>query len=387
MITPYPLGEMPVEQFLAEYWQKKPLLIRKALADFSSPLSADELAGLACDDSVESRLVLENAGKHPWELRHGPFTEQELQQLPDSHWTLLVQDVEKHLPELSWITDLFNFIPDWRLDDLMFSYAPDQGSVGPHMDAYDVFLLQAQGQRQWQIDASPTRPIQRYENTDLDIMRDFEPQQQWVLEPGDILYLPPGVAHYGIASGECITCSIGFRAPSHRGIVESYVDVVLDNIEDDKLYQDPGLHRQPNPHEISADHIKRLLEIAQTYLHVPTPRINQWAGTLLSESKSGFHAEIPANMLSSDAFHQVWRDKAILYRHSAVKFLYIHTGDRIDFFVDSQSLNFRSIDTEQAEWLCSSLQFTWNEYDQHPAKDRLKILFYDFYCRGFYYFD
>ena len=387
MTTPNPLGDMPIDVFLAEYWQKKPLLISKALTDFSSPLSADELAGLACEESVESRLILEKGGKHPWELRNGPFTEQELQQLPKSHWTLLVQDVEKHLPELSWITDLFNFIPDWRLDDLMFSYAPDQGSVGPHLDAYDVFLLQAHGQRHWQIDPDPKRPIQRWPDTELDIMSHFQSKQDWVLEAGDILYLPPGVAHYGIAKGDCITCSIGFRAPSHHGMVGNYVDAVLDSLDDDKLYQDPGLRRQQYSHEISNEHIAQLLKIVQQHLSLPVARVNQWAGTLLSQSKADFHAEIPNNVLSSTAFFQLWRQSTILYRQSALKFLYINTGSNIDFYIDSQHLSYPSFDNEQAEWLCSSLQFDWKAYDQHPNKTQLKDLFYDFYCRGFYYFN
>jgi len=145
------LGQLDHKQFLTEYWQSKPLLIRQAIKDFKPALTADELAGLSLEENIRSRLVIENVLDDQWEYRFGPFQESDFENLPDTHWTLLVQDVEKHLPEYASLLDYFSFLPRWRIDDLMVSYAVDGGSVGPHTDNYDVFLLQAKGQRHWQI--------------------------------------------------------------------------------------------------------------------------------------------------------------------------------------------------------------------------------------------
>ncbi|HPQ96555.1 MAG TPA: cupin domain-containing protein, partial [Thiolinea sp.] len=213
------LGELAVEDFLRDYWQQQPLLVRQAFPGFELPLSADELAGLACDTDT-ARLVLERGGRHPWELRSGPIAEDAFAGLPETHWTLLVNDCEKMVPELQAIVQPFRFIPDWRIDDLMISYAAPGGSVGPHVDAYDVFLLQAQGRRRWQISSQPCTPDNFIPDLDLRVMQAFSPEQEWVLEPGDLLYLPPGVPHYGVAMGECMTCSIGFRAPSQAELLE-----------------------------------------------------------------------------------------------------------------------------------------------------------------------
>lgn len=211
---PLILGQVPLSQFLSEYWQKKPCLFRQALPGFSSPLDMDEVAGLAMEEDIESRLVIEKTtdGK-AWELQNGPFSEAELTQLPDSHWTLLVQAVDQWVPEVQSFLEHFSALPRWRLDDIMISIAPEGGSVGPHFDQYDVFLVQAEGQRRWQVgpDCNPDTPLA--EGTPLKILRDMTVTDQWDLEPGDVLYLPPRLAHHGVALSQSMTWSVGFRAP------------------------------------------------------------------------------------------------------------------------------------------------------------------------------
>lgn len=201
------------EIFLRDYWQRRPLLMRGLLPGVH-PVEPDELAGLACDPRLESRLIAEQAAGVPWEVRHGPFEEADFTALGELGWTLLVQDLDKFLPAAANILEAFDFLPSWRIDDLMVSYAADQGSVGPHEDAYDVFLLQTQGRRLWQIDSREARDRRLVPGLDLRILSAFDSEQQWLLEPGDCLYLPPGVAHWGVAQGACITCSVGFRSSS-----------------------------------------------------------------------------------------------------------------------------------------------------------------------------
>jgi len=208
------LGSVTPAEFLRSYWQRQPLLVRGAVPNYESPLSADELAGLALDADVESRIVLENGANGPWELRHGPFDATTFETLPESGWTLLVQAIDLWVPECQKLLQRFDFIPPWRLDDLMVSYAPIGGSVGPHFDQYDVFLLQVEGERRWQLGGVCDADTKLVTNTDLQIIDDFVPKQDWLLQPGDMLYLPPNVAHWGVAQSASLTFSIGFRSPS-----------------------------------------------------------------------------------------------------------------------------------------------------------------------------
>ncbi len=223
------LGALDANEFLTDYWQKKPLLIKSALSDLPS-LSADELAGLALEDEIESRLVVEDQPNSSWQLHQGPFSEQTLQTLPPSHWTLLVQAVDQWLPEVHELLDHFNFLPRWRLDDIMVSLSAVEGSVGPHFDNYDVFLLQTSGQKTWRIGQSCDSNTPLITNAPLSLIEDFQLQQEYLLEPGDILYLPPQVAHWGISrSDNCITFSIGFRSPTAVELLDDLVTELLAN--------------------------------------------------------------------------------------------------------------------------------------------------------------
>jgi 50S ribosomal protein L16 3-hydroxylase len=186
------LGGLSVEEFLDKYWQKEPLLIRQAFPGYQCPVTPEELAGLACEEDVESRLIMEQGGEKPWQVEHGPFPEERFTTLPATHWTVLVQEINKHVPEFALLQDRFSFLPNWRLDDVMVSYAPEHGTVGPHADNYDVFLIQGAGHRRWQINRKEPTDDDLLPDLPLKIMKNFEVEEEWVLEPGDMLYLPPG---------------------------------------------------------------------------------------------------------------------------------------------------------------------------------------------------
>ncbi|WP_193164324.1 JmjC domain-containing protein [Microbulbifer hainanensis] len=278
------LGDMPVAEFLRDYWQQKPLLIRNAFPDFESPISGEELAGMALEEAVESRLVLENGDTGPWELRTGPFTEEDFLSLPRSHWTLLVQAVDQWLSEVAELKQYFRFIPDWRLDDVMISYAADQGSVGPHFDYYDVFLLQAEGKRRWQQGPKVDEDTPRLDGTPLKILQSFEPENSWVLEPGDMLYLPPQYSHWGVAEGACTTISIGFRAPSARTILEDLAAEVAHGLPEHLRYTDPGRVPATSPGEIDSASVELLRAQLHSWLEQPQ-NIAQWFGAVMTEAK------------------------------------------------------------------------------------------------------
>lgn len=231
MVLVWPDG-LDEASFRADYWQRRPRLLRQLLPDFDSPIDPDELAGLAVEPDAMARLIECIDGDY--RLEHGPFDAERFATLPERDWSLLVTDIDKQLPELlEWIEPFIRIAPAWRFDDLMISYAPDGASVGAHVDQYDVFLLQATGQRRWSIDARlPSAYAQRAAG-DLRLIDGFEPTDNWLLDPGDVLYLPPGLAHHGVAVGEqCTTWSIGFRAPSRGELVLAIAERVARTLDE-----------------------------------------------------------------------------------------------------------------------------------------------------------
>lgn len=233
------LGGLSPQQFMRRYWQKKPLLVRQALAGFKPLLDRTELLTLAVSEDVQARLVIQEPGA-PWRFKHGPFTRRALPPLKQPGWTILLQGMDLHHDAVHALMNRFRFVPDARLDDLMISYATDQGGVGPHFDSYDVFLLQAQGRRCWRIGRQKDLSLQP--DVPLKILANFQPEVEYVLEPGDMLYLPPRYAHEGIALGECMTYSIGFRSPSRSELARELLQRLAEDAETTvgaRLYRDP----------------------------------------------------------------------------------------------------------------------------------------------------
>ncbi|MDH3643377.1 MAG: cupin domain-containing protein [Gammaproteobacteria bacterium] len=254
------LGDLSPNQFLREYWQRQPLLVRNALPDYRSPVSPDELAGLALDADVESRLVMEHGDAGPWELRHGPFQDSDFLGLPERDWTLLVQAVDLWVPEVKLLLQQFDFLPPWRFDDIMVSYAVPGGSVGPHFDQYDVFLLQVEGERRWEIGESVDDKADLLPQSDLRILQRFKASRQWALAPGDMLYLPPRVSHWGVAVTGSLTYSVGFRSPTLSEMLGDLAVEVL--ARDDQLhYSDPPLNGAMASEEIASEFVKQAREL------------------------------------------------------------------------------------------------------------------------------
>ena len=277
------LGGMTAREFMRDYWQKKPLLIRQAIPDFESPIDADELAGLALEEEVESRLVIEH-GERPWELRRGPFAEDEFGKLPEREWTLLVQAVDQFVPEVGELLEHFRFLPSWRIDDVMISYAAPGGSVGPHFDNYDVFLLQGAGQRHWQIGQMCDSDSALLEHADLRILADFQATDEWTLEPGDMLYLPPRLAHSGVAVDDCLTYSVGFRAPSAAEVLTHFTDFLSQYLPDEERYTDADAQPVSDPHQIQRDALDRLKGLLAEHMSDERMLLT-WFGQLMTEPR------------------------------------------------------------------------------------------------------
>jgi 50S ribosomal protein L16 3-hydroxylase len=295
------LGGLTANEFLRDHWQKKPLLIRQAIPGFNGLLDPRQLIALACSEDAQARLVTQRRGK--FELRQSPFEPEEFDQAGrgKANWTVLVQGVNHHLPEAAALLKHFSFIPHARLDDLMVSFAPRGGGVGPHFDSYDVFLLQGSGHRRWQISSQSDRSL--IAGAPLRILSDFRAEQEWVLEAGDMLYLPPHYAHNGIAEDDCMTYSIGFRTPAYQELAEQFLVYLQDRIEIDGMYADPGLKAQQHPSEISA---AMLDQAGRAIDRVRWDRedIANFLGCYLSEPKPHIFFTAPGRPLSPAGFRR-----------------------------------------------------------------------------------
>lgn len=264
--------------------------------------------------------------------------------LPETHWTLLVNDVEKHIPELAWIIDQFRFIPEWRMDDLMISYAPQGGSVGPHMDLYDVFILQAQGHRRWQINTQPVAEDNQVADTPLRIQKDFIAEEEWLLAPGDIIYIPPGVSHYGVATDDCLSFSIGFRATSHADLVNDFIGYITQDLDPSLVYQDTDLKLQAHSNEITNDAIERVRSIFKDYLDPNNPRLAEWFGRYVSDTKTDFPSEIDKSITDLADIQNLK-----LIRNPASRFAFLNNDNGCTLFIDGENY---SVSAEFAKNLC-----------------------------------
>jgi len=327
------LGGLTAREFLRDYWQKKPLLVRKAFTDFESPIDADELAGLALEEEVESRLVLEQ-GERPWELRRGPFTEETFAELPARDWTLLVQAVDQFVPEVAELLEHFRFLPSWRIDDVMISFAAPGGSVGPHFDNYDVFLLQGMGKRNWKVGQVCDSDSPLIPHADLRILADFEQSDEWTLEPGDMLYLPPRLAHYGVAEDDCLTYSVGFRAPSAAEVLTHFTDFLSQFLPDEERYSDADAEPANDPHQIQRDSLDRLKALLSE--HMGDERLLlTWFGQFMTEPR--YPELVSGEELTEEDLVDSLEQGAILIRNPSARMAWSEVDDDLLLFASGQS--------------------------------------------------
>lgn len=347
--------------FLRDYWQKKPLLIRNPWGEWRNPLEPDELAGLACEEGVESRLI--TLGDDRLAMESGPLPETRFGQLGGRPWTLLVQAVDHHVPQVAALIDPFRFVPNWRIDDVMVSYATDGGGVGAHFDQYDVFLVQGLGRRRWQVgglcdSATPLLP-----HDDLRLIADFVPEQEWILEPGDILYVPPRVAHHGVAVGDdCMTYSVGFRAPSRAELVEHWSEALVDAMPDEDRYADPDLARQANPGEIAPAAIDRLHGLVTAAL-ADRDAFARWFGQYSSSPKYPDTDWRPEEPMEAGDVAAMLAEGAALCRNPASRFSFVRQGDGLLLFVDGKCFDCEGDTVALAEMVCAQDHVTLDPSD------------------------
>jgi 50S ribosomal protein L16 3-hydroxylase len=291
------LGAMDVERFMRRHWQRRALLVRGAFERFEDPLSPSQVLAAARSGAVDSRLVQRIGAR--WTLEHGPFTAARFKQLPRRDWTVLVQDANHFAPRAAPLLERFDFIPHARIDDVMVSYAVPGGGVGPHVDSYDVFLLQGRGTRRWQISRQGDHSF--VPGLALKVLERFEPEEEWILQAGDMLYLPPGVAHHGVAQSECLTWSIGFRAPSDAEVVEGFLDHLRDRPAPAGQYRDPGAAPARRPAAIPPAMIEHAAR-AIAKIRWSDAEVRAYVGMHLSEVKAHVFFDPPRQALTRARF-------------------------------------------------------------------------------------
>lgn len=342
--------------FLRDTWQQRPLLIRNPWDAWRNPLSPDELAGLACEEGVEARLIEQD--RDALQAEDGPFPAERFGELGKQPFALLVQAVDHHVPEVAALLEAFRFIPSWRIDDVMVSCASSGGGVGAHFDHYDVFLIQGKGRRRWQVGARCDEATALLPHDDLRLLADFQPTEEWVLEPGDILYVPPRFPHNGVAlSDDCMTYSIGFRAPARADLLSAWCDDLLAEMDDDDRYEDPGLEPQDNPGEISPAAIARLHALVTERLN-DQATFARWFGGYNSTPKypdMDWQPDVPVRL--EDVRADIAEGLPLL-RNPASRFSFIRQSeDTVLLFVDGECFEAAGETAAFAQRLCASDRF------------------------------
>ena len=322
--------------FIRDYWQKKPLLMRGAMSPTAFTLSPDELAGLACEDEIEARLLIQGAAG-AWQVRHGPFDDNDFAALPEHDWTLLVQDVDKYVPAVGQLIDAFDFVPGWRIDDIMISFAADGGGVGPHTDAYDVFLMQAHGRRRWRLSYESYTDNDLLPGLEQRILARFRVDEDWLLQPGDVLYLPPGIAHWGTAEGDCMTYSLGFRSPSQQELAADWFQYRV-GLACERRLADPGDLSVESPGEITAGAVAAARQLLDALPGTDSAEFSSWLGRHFTEPKPQFQVLPPDDDWDRQRLAGHLAARRPLQRHPYARISWMRTGnDAVTLFWQGQA--------------------------------------------------
>ncbi|WP_151172813.1 cupin domain-containing protein [Pseudoalteromonas ruthenica] len=327
------INELTKEQFLQHYWQKKPLLIKAGFTDFNDPLSPEELAGLAMEEGIESRIVTNDGS---WQCLNGPF--EDFSALGESDSTLLVQAVDHWHPEASQLLEPFRFIPNWRIDDLMVSYSTPGGGVGPHLDQYDVFIIQGQGQRHWRVGEVNKNLRQFSANKGLLQVDPFEAVIDVQLEPGDILYIPPNAPHEGYAVAPSLNYSVGFRAPNQVDLMSAFADHLIDHDLGQHRYGDPELAIRSSQGQLQTHELDTLRALMHQVIDDDKVFL-RFIGETLSQPKHDKDLLPVEPAMCADTICDYVSDYPHLYKAGGLRALYITRDNAVILFVEGHSFS------------------------------------------------
>lgn len=387
---------MSYQDFLAQHWQKQPLFVTAAFTELEDFISPSELAGFSLEPQVESRLIIEKNAAD-WSLEKGPLQEDRFNRLPKTHWTLLIQALDHYVPELARLLDQFNFIPQWRIDDIMMSYAVTGGSVGPHYDYYDVFLIQISGQREWQVGQACDDNTPLIPELPVRILKQFDCSQCFKATPGDMLYLPPGVAHHGIAlDDDCITLSVGFRAPGYGELLAEYSHFLANQLPENFRFQDPGRSAITTQDHITKnqpakDHSGTLndtdINAIQSQLCTlinDRSKLTRWLAEYLSAPKYD-DQELLANDIGDEEILECLAEGLEVIRDESSRFIYLAENEENLLYVSGESLTIPDQATNLASLIASKRAFNGRELLNHASTTAARNWLVDLFQAGYLY--
>jgi len=367
-----PLG-MPADVFLRDYWQKRPLLIRNAFPGFETPISPDDLGALSLEATALSRLILWDRKKDRWTVETGPLPEDRFDRVPERDWTLLVQDVDKWDADVRELIEAFPFLPRWRIDDVMISFAVEGGSVGAHIDQYDVFLLQGMGHRHWQIDANPDQAVDFRDDAPIRLLKRFTPSHEWTLGPGDMLYLPPGLGHHGVALDPCLTFSLGMRAPAKAELIEDFALELASRAGEKERYADPDLAVPTNAFEIDPAAVAR---VKQTLGGMAgdgaddEALLRRWFGRFITRYRASGNLQPPKKAPTRADFDAAIAAGGVVQRHPFSRVAWLREGKaKAMWFVTGSDIE--GLRATDAALLCQCDTIdgsAWGQLDEHARE-------------------
>jgi 50S ribosomal protein L16 3-hydroxylase len=364
--------------FLATHWQKRPTVIRQGFRHFIDPLTPEELAGLAMDESVDSRLVVK--GADGWQVEHGPFEDYEA--YGEANWSLLVQAVDHWYPPVAELMEPFRCLPNWRIDDLMISFSLPGGGVGPHLDQYDVFIIQGQGRRHWRVgEKVPMK--QHCPHPDLLQVDPFEPIIDVELEPGDILYIPPGFPHDGYAIEPSLNYSVGFRAPNQRDLFSSFADHLLAEESGSLRYSDPQLQCSQTPGAISEAETQALRQLMQQLLQ--GDEFAPWLASYLSQGRHELDLQAVEPPFDEGEIYDRLQSGEVLNKLGGLRTLYLET-DPGSCFIHGERLELPAGAVRLARQLCDATHFSLENQESELQEPALLAWLTSLINSGYWYF-
>lgn len=376
-------GDLTPEQFLKDYWQKKPLLIKQAIPNFQGTIAADELAGLAMEQEIESRIISQDDdGK--WDVNHGPF--EDFAQFGDKNWTLLVQAVNNWSRETDQLISLVNFIPRWRIDDVMVSFSTPNGGVGAHLDQYDVFILQGEGQRRWQVGLPDDSLKTLLPHADLKQVSEFSPIIDEITEPGDLLYIPPNHPHNGVSIENSLNFSIGFQAPSNQDLWSSFADRLIDDNLGEQRFGDQGREVSQQPAQLTAKDTQLLQQFMQEQFNDPL-LFQDFIGKFLTQSHHALELLIPMSPLTDQQLDDILDDESIdLQPVSGIKAL-LNESPENKLFINGESFELVQETKELAYLLAASAPLTTKKAKSFTHCLKNKQLLTSVLNKGYWYIE
>lgn len=377
------LGSLSIEKFLQEYWQKKPLLIKGGIKHFSDPLTADELAGLATEEDVESRIV--SCVDKQWDMETGPF--EDFSQYGEKDWTLLVQAVDHWHPDAATLLDAFRFIPNWRVDDLMVSFSAPGGGVGPHLDQYDVFIIQGEGKRHWRVGMPDASLKQHCPHPRLLQVSPFNACIDAITEPGDILYIPPGCPHDGVSIENSLNYSVGFRAPAQKDLLTGLLDYLIDHDITGNRFTDPQRSTSKSAGQISESDLDQIQQLLQQ-LSADRELLPQWFGGLITRAKHELDINEPDPHYEAEEIEEYLQEGSVLTRLGGLRCCYYQQNSQADIqlFINGDKIVLPPDELQTAQLLCDYPQLG-AELNRHftGLPQRLMLLTH-LINQGYWYF-